>query len=60
MALTNRTFDSTIETVFITAAPEHSFISSRLIRETVALGGSVDHLVPEVVARSLDEKLRAH
>lgn len=58
MALTNRTFDPNIETVFMTAAPEHSFISSRLIRETVALGGNVDHLVPEVVARSLYKKLR--
>jgi len=59
MALTNRTFDASVETVFMTAAPEHSFISSKLIRETVALGGKVDHLVPAVVAKSLYTKLGA-
>jgi len=41
MALTNRSYDSEIETLFLTAAPEHAFISSKLIQETAALGGGM-------------------
>ncbi len=58
MALTNRTFDETIETVFMVSAPEHGFVSSHLIRETAALGGSIDHLVPAHVATALYARLR--
>ena len=60
MALTNLTFDSSIETLFMTANPEHAFISSRLIKETAALGGDIDHLVPPEVAKVLYARLKKH
>lgn len=58
MALMNRTFSPEFETLFMVAAPEHGFVSSKLIRETAKLGGRIDHLVPPVVARLLPSKLR--
>jgi pantetheine-phosphate adenylyltransferase len=54
MAYANRTFAPDIETVFVCASLDESFISSKLIREAAALGGDVSRFVPEpVVARLL-------
>jgi len=36
----------------------YSYVSSRLVREVVMLGGSVEGIVPEAVALALAEKLR--
>lgn len=58
MALTNRTFDKSIETFFMVSSPEHGFVSSRLIKETAALGGRVDHLIPPTVAAELTKRLQ--
>jgi pantetheine-phosphate adenylyltransferase len=58
MALTNRVLAPQIETVFVMASQEYSFLSSRLIKETASLGGDVRAFVPEPVARRLLEKLR--
>jgi len=44
-----------IETVFMMASPEHSFLSSSGVREIAAFGGSVEDLVPPSVARRLAE-----
>src|SRR3989338_4445780 len=41
MALTNRTFAGDIETVFVMTHEEYSFVSSRLIKEAVGMGGDV-------------------
>ncbi len=46
-----------IETVFVPANPKYSYLSSSLMKEVVALGGSVTGLVPDVVERRLKEKL---
>jgi pantetheine-phosphate adenylyltransferase len=43
----NRTMSPDIETVFIMAASEHSFLSSSAVREIAAFGGDVRGLVPE-------------
>lgn len=55
MAYANRTFAPEIETVFVCASIEESFISSRLIREAAALDGDITRFVPQSVA----ERLRA-
>jgi pantetheine-phosphate adenylyltransferase len=47
-----------IETVFVPASPKYSYLSSSLMKEVVALGGSVTGLVPEIVERRLKEKLQ--
>ena len=55
MAQLNRKLAPDIETVFMMASPEHSFLSSSGVREIAAFGGSVDDLVPPAVARRLAE-----
>ncbi len=56
MALMNRRLSSKVETVFLLPAEAYSYLSSRLVREISALGGSVHGLVPPIVERRL--KLR--
>src|SRR4030095_14346668 len=46
MALMNRRLNPSIETVFMMPAEQYTYISSRLIKEVVALGGQVRGLVP--------------
>ena len=55
MAQLNRKLTPDIETVFMMASPEHSFLSSSGVREIAAFGGSVVDLVPPAVARRLAE-----
>ena len=55
MAQLNRKLAPDIETVFMMASPEHSFLSSSGVREIAAFGGSVVDLVPPAVARRLAE-----
>ena len=57
MALMNRKLQSGLETVFMMPAEKYSYLSSRLVREIAQLGGSVDCLVPDLVARKLHEKM---
>ena len=56
MALMNRRLNSTIETVFMMPAEPYTYVSSRLVKEVFALGGSVDGLVPSPVEVHLREK----
>lgn len=58
MALTNRTFAEDIETVFMMAKESYSFLSSRIIKETVGLGADVKKFVPPRVEKKLKEKLK--
>ena len=57
MALMNRRLAPTIETVFMMPAEEYSYVSSRLIKEVVSLGGTVTGLVPPGVERRLIDEL---
>lgn len=57
MALTNRTFSAEIETVFVMTHEEYSFVSSRLIKEAVVMGGDVGAFVPKEVEKALRKKL---
>jgi len=45
-----------LESVFLTPAEEHAFISSTIVREVAIHGGNVDQFVPEVVASALNTK----
>ena len=53
MALMNRRLIPSIETVFLMAKEEYSYVSSRLVKEVAGLGGDVSGLVPESVRRRL-------
>ena len=52
MAQTNKSVTG-VQTLFVPTEPEHSFVSSRFIREISSHGGAVDHLVPPAVAKAL-------
>lgn len=56
MALMNRRLNHEVETIFMMPAETYSYVSSRLVKEVVALGGSVKGIVPEIVERRLREK----
>lgn len=58
MALMNRRLSSTIETVLMMPAESYTYLSSRLVKEVFALGGSIRGLVPELVEARLAEKAR--
>lgn len=53
MALMNRRLSEELETVFMMPAEPYTYVSSRLVKEVFALGGSVAGLVPEVVEARL-------
>ena len=53
MTLMNRKLDSITETVFMTPSEEYVYVSSRLIKEVVGLGGKVTGLVPDFVEEAL-------
>ncbi len=56
MALMNRRLEPRVETVFLMAAEEYSYVSSRLIKEVYKLDGTVTGLVPELVELRMRQK----
>ncbi len=56
MAHLNRRMHPEAETVFLLATEDYSFISSRMIKEIITLGGDVAQFVPGAVLRSLRAK----
>jgi pantetheine-phosphate adenylyltransferase len=56
MALMNRHLSPTIETIFMMPSERYTYLSSRLVREVAALGGSVTGLVPINVESRLANK----
>jgi pantetheine-phosphate adenylyltransferase len=59
MALLNRRMRPETETIFLMSGEGFSFISSRMIKEIITLGGDVSSFVPESVAARLRGKLGA-
>src|SRR2546423_15101251 len=57
MALMNRRLRPEIETVFMMANEAYSFISSRLVKEVISLGGDITGLVPPSVEVRLKARL---
>jgi pantetheine-phosphate adenylyltransferase len=47
---------SGIVTLFVATKPEYGYLSSSLVKQVAGLGGSVDALVPALVAAALKEK----
>lgn len=55
MALTNRSLDETVETIFIMANEKYSYISSSMIKEIYRLKkGCIKDFVPEPVSKYLE------
>ncbi len=58
MATMNRRLDAEIETVFVMAREDYTFVSSRFIREISSMGGDVSELVPAPVLNWLAKTAR--
>lgn len=56
MALMNHRLNPQVETVFMMPTEPYTYVSSKLVKEVVTLGGSVSGLVPETVERLLRKK----
>jgi pantetheine-phosphate adenylyltransferase len=59
MALFNRRMRPETETLFLTASAEHSFLSSRMVKEIITLKGDASSFVPEPVMNRLRLKFAA-
>jgi pantetheine-phosphate adenylyltransferase len=54
----NRRQDQEVESVYLMASPQYSFLSSSGVKELATFGGRIDDLVTEEVARRLQEELK--
>jgi pantetheine-phosphate adenylyltransferase len=57
MSQMNRHLSRDVVSLFVATKPEYGYLSSSLVKEVARLGGSVDALVPSVVAEALKERL---
>ena len=57
MALMNRRLRPEVETVFLMAGEQYSFVSSHLVKEIISLGGNITGLVPTVVEEKLKHRI---
>jgi pantetheine-phosphate adenylyltransferase len=53
----NRKLAPDIETVYLMASPQYSFLRSSGVKEIATFGGSISDLVPPSVAKALGERL---
>ncbi|HEX5927469.1 MAG TPA: pantetheine-phosphate adenylyltransferase [Baekduia sp.] len=57
MGQLNRMQAPNVDTLYLMASPQYSFLSSSGVKELATFGGDIDSLVPERVARRLKEEL---
>ena len=53
----NRREAPDVDTLYLMASPQYSFLSSSGVKELAIFDGSIEDLVPEAVARRLKEEL---
>lgn len=46
-----------VETLFLSTAPAHSFLSSSLVKEIASFGGDVSSYIPEILLTRLKDRL---
>ena len=56
MTFMNRRLKRDVETIFMMTGYKWFYVNSRIIKEVVFAGGSVEGLVPEIARRKLQEK----
>lgn len=59
MAMMNRELKPNIETLFMMTGESYFYLSSRLVKEVVSLGGDVATFVPKTVLKKLREKSKS-
>jgi pantetheine-phosphate adenylyltransferase len=57
MALMNKNLNPNIETVFLIAREENSYISSSIVKQAALLGGKIDRFVPPIVRQAIYDKI---
>jgi pantetheine-phosphate adenylyltransferase len=57
MALMNTRLAPQVETVFLMSREAYSFVSSRLVKQVIGLGGNISGLVPPVVEQRLRSRV---
>ena len=57
MAQLNRKLDPDMESIYMIASPQYSFLSSTGVKEMATFGGDVSDLVPDAVAAALGDRL---
>ena len=56
----NRMQSPDIDTLYLMASPQYSFLSSSGVKELATFGGNIEELVPDGVAERLQEELQRH
>jgi pantetheine-phosphate adenylyltransferase len=56
IALMNKKLAPGIETVFLMAQSEYSFVSSNMVKEVASYGGDITSLVPQFVNEMLQHR----
>lgn len=59
MSSFNRILDSDVETIFIMADHNYSFLSSSSVKEIVLFGGNISQFVPKNVELALRQKIKS-
>ncbi len=57
LATANMSLDKDIETVFLVAKPELSFLSSSIAKEIASFKGDISLYIPETICKQVSEKL---
>lgn len=57
MALMNHRLQPKVETIFLTAREDYTYLSSKLIKEVASLGGNIGEFVPSAVETALMQRL---
>lgn len=59
MALLNKNLEPDIETLFMMTGVNYSYLSSSAVREIARNGGSIEGLVPDIIRKPIEDRLRA-
>lgn len=54
----NKHLNKDLETIFLVASSEYSFLSSSMVKDVAEHGGAFEDLVPEYVGQEIHKKLR--
>lgn len=57
LATANMNLDNSIETVFLVAKPELSFLSSSIAKEIASFNGDITPYIPKVILKQVSKKL---
>ncbi len=58
LALTNRSLNSNVETIFLMPDAKNIYLNSSVVRDVAFFGGDLSPFVPSVVAKALKNKVR--